>query len=91
VGSYGFNRFGMHDVHGNVWELCRGSRVSYTQPTSGWDGMRGAEGVEIGFRGGCWNLGATMVRSAGRADGARSMKGPQIGLRAVRRLASSTP
>ncbi len=45
VGLFDANAFGIHDVHGNVWELCRGSwRKRFQNPGRPLDHSKGAVG-----------------------------------------------
>ncbi len=69
VGQYRPNAWGLHDMHGNVWEWCsdcygsdfydyKGSRVD--------DPAGPLEAADRVFRGGCWYLFPPRCRSAAR-------------------------
>jgi formylglycine-generating enzyme len=71
AGAYPANNFGLHDMHGNVWEWCWDWYAPYP-PRSTIDGEplldpRGpADGKERVLRGGSWNADVHQVRSAAR-------------------------
>jgi formylglycine-generating enzyme required for sulfatase activity len=89
VGSYRANPFGLHDVHGNVWEWCRDWFLPYTQPCRVGDGLR--EGVdEAGhrtLRGGAYAQQAIETRSAYRGYDFDGMREDFQGVRPARALA----
>jgi formylglycine-generating enzyme required for sulfatase activity len=68
VGSYLPNPFGLHDVHGNVWELCLdGWDASFYQRGAAKDPLcRPEESLDRANRGGSWGTAATYARSACR-------------------------
>ena len=95
VGSYAANGFGLHDVHGNVWEWCldgydsgayRGDRPP--DPVVPWEGS--ANRV---YRGGGFYNAAVNARSALRISNTPEFRGNALGLRPARasRLATSRP
>jgi formylglycine-generating enzyme required for sulfatase activity len=81
VGSFAANAFGLHDMHGNVWELVEDCyRESYVSATKDCH-------YRI-LRGGSWFLGAQYARSAIRLSNPPNVRANDIGFRVARTLES---
>jgi formylglycine-generating enzyme required for sulfatase activity len=82
VGSYRPNPFGLHDMHGNVYEWCRDHYASYDQPARDGDGWRvGSLDPLRVLRGGSCNDRARWARSAARHLGEINRRQPDLGCR----------
>ncbi len=87
VGSYSVNRFGLHDVHGNVWEWCfdvydesaYGSRSGTTS-----DPLSKSGSEYRVLRGGSWGNYSGYARSANRDGNPPVNRGSYFGFRVVR-------
>ena len=88
VGSYEPNGFGLHDVHGNVWEWCRERFAAYTHPVEGPEGERqgGFQGVDRMMRGGAYTSAPQECRSAARSSMNPDGKLASLGLRPARAI-----
>jgi len=88
IGSYRANAFGLHDVHGNVWEWCRDGFDDYTEPVRAGDGERLGTGSSPllfrAFRGGSFTNGAASARSASRGFAEPLYTVDDLGLRPCR-------
>ena len=71
VGAFGANGFGLHDVHGNVWEWCHSAYGSYASRV---------------YRGGSFFNPAVYARSAFRNNNAETIRSNLLGLRPARTL-----
>ena len=66
VRSYSGNPWGIHDMHGNMFEWCSDLYASY--PEGDVTDPQGAESGDVRVvRGGCWNFAPKMCRSAFRS------------------------
>jgi formylglycine-generating enzyme required for sulfatase activity/uncharacterized caspase-like protein len=87
AGTFPPNRFGLYDVHGNVWEYCLDkSTDSYVEaPDDGSAYLSGPDGTPRILRGGSWSHNPAICRSAFRDSIAPDDRGWQgrIGLRGV--------
>jgi formylglycine-generating enzyme required for sulfatase activity len=67
VGSYPANRFGVHDLHGNVWEWCQDLYdANYYQHSPKKDPASSSDGTRRVLRGGSWYAPALDCRAAYR-------------------------
>ncbi len=100
VGTFPANAFGLHDMHGNVWEwvqdcIWAGGNYSYPagQPSNGsafTSGTCGNSSINRVYRGGSWNSDPQDLRSASRRGSGPRSQSIIYGFRVARTL-SSTP
>lgn len=89
VGRKQANAWGLHDLHGNVWEWCHDLYSSYTGG-SVTDPAGRPSGTGRVCRGGAWNSPAEDCRSANRNSEVSSFRYDNLGFRlALRRSISS--
>lgn len=91
TGSFLPNAFGLHDVHGNVWEWCLEPLEGYEQPVDDGDGRRkeaaGPKARDTRLvRGGCFLTAASLCRSAYRAVDPPEARLNTLGVRPARRV-----
>ena len=84
VGSYLANAWGLHDLHGNVWEWCRDWYDSYSSETA--DPPGADSGSARVRRGGSWRSEAAECRSANRDIRAPDYRGAHVGFRIAQNL-----
>jgi formylglycine-generating enzyme required for sulfatase activity len=83
VRSFAANKWGLYDMHGNVWEWCWDGYGTYESGAQT-DPMGAVSGAYRVQRGGSWSSGAQGLRSANRNSGAPSSRSSYLGFRLVR-------
>lgn len=85
VGSLKPNAFGLHDMHGNVWEWCMDTAGDYDIPPDEGDGERPFEETELrSNRGGSFSTLARFARSADRSQLMPDTRRYDVGARPAR-------
>jgi formylglycine-generating enzyme required for sulfatase activity len=82
VGSFPPNAWGLHDMHGNVWEWCWDRYESEYPEENQTDPMGPDTGTTRVLRGGAWSSSGTDIRSANRLM-ERPYRSGRYGLRVV--------
>ncbi len=83
VGSFPANEWGLHDMHGNVWEWCEDDYHDDTDASADDRAWIESDRTETGrlLRGGSWNYDPRYCRSASRINGTRDCRYNDIGFR----------
>jgi formylglycine-generating enzyme required for sulfatase activity len=82
VGSYGPNRMGLFDMHGNLWEWCADYHAEYPSGETLDPRGPGFGSMRV-LRGGSWHDPAVVCRSALRSRLLETAKGEDVGFRVV--------
>ncbi len=89
VGTYRANSYGMHDMVGNVWELCADMHVEDSPNRRDGDGLADLGDYETHLRsarGGSCQEGPIYARSAHRFSFPKDIRDNDVGFRAARSL-----
>ncbi|MDX2157946.1 MAG: SUMF1/EgtB/PvdO family nonheme iron enzyme [Hyphomicrobiaceae bacterium] len=89
VGSYPANAFGLHDMHGNVWEWvqdCYDERAYATAPTDGTAIPEPSDCKSRVVRGGSWSFTPRFLRAAIRLRNGPDDRDLNLGFRVARAL-----
>jgi serine/threonine protein kinase/formylglycine-generating enzyme required for sulfatase activity len=89
VGSFAPNPWGLHDVHGNVWEWCRDPYGDYDRAVRPGDGLRLVDVAPDTFRvsrGGAFNSEPRFTRSAMRNAFDPTLRYSAFGVRPARHV-----
>lgn len=85
VGRYPANAWGLHDMHGNVWEWCRDYFETEPSEDTRPVGTAGAAAapppVRRTYRGGCWHNPGSMSLSTSRSRMSHDGRGSGLGFR----------
>lgn len=85
VGSYDGNDFGLHDMHGNVWEWVQDCyEDSYKGAPNGRTARKDTSGCTFVYRGGSWFNDPAVLRSAVRGGDTPGGRGSHLGFRLAR-------
>jgi len=82
VGSFPANTWGLHDMHGNVWEWCEDVYAAYAEGSTVDVQDAGAHALRV-LRGGAWGFPSKHCRSAFRSRIAPGHRSDFIGFRVV--------
>ncbi|MBV8751938.1 MAG: SUMF1/EgtB/PvdO family nonheme iron enzyme [Hyphomicrobiales bacterium] len=89
VGSFAANRFGLYDMHGNVWQWTEdcdhGNYQGAPEDGSAW--IEGSDCQRV-IRGGSWESAPRLLRSALRYAAARDIRNGRLGFRVARTLSA---
>jgi formylglycine-generating enzyme required for sulfatase activity len=80
VGKKKTNAWGLHDMHGNVWEWCRDLWNGSGKLPGGTNPL-GIAGIYRVYRGGSWSNGAAICRAASRYGNAPGYRNDFLGFR----------
>jgi formylglycine-generating enzyme required for sulfatase activity len=84
VKSYRANKFGLYDMHGNVWEWTQDCwNGSYSGAPSNGKAWQGGDCTRRVLRGGSWFDGPGILRSANRVVGTATDRDSAVGFRLV--------
>ena len=87
VGSYRANGYGLHDMHGNVFEWVQDCwNESYAGAPNNGDAWDVGDCSRRVFRGGSWSFSLTFLRSAFRYGYGTGFRGDDLGFRVARTL-----
>jgi formylglycine-generating enzyme required for sulfatase activity len=86
VDTYPPNAWGLHDMHGNVWEWCSDAKREYSaQSVADPIGSMDVTAYRVS-RGGSWSVGVRYLRSAFRHADAPGYRANDVGFRCARMI-----